>query len=90
MKYFRHRYRGPHREVAGGKHSYDYLIVASGATHAYFGHDGGNLSHPASRRSRTREIRRRVLLAFELAERKALEGQPTTRSLWSSAAVPPG
>ena len=49
---------------------YDYLLVASGATHAYFGHDRvGAVRARASRRSTTRSlIRRRVLSAFEQAE----------------------
>jgi len=60
---------------------YDYLIVAAGATHAYFGHDEWEPLAPGLKTVEdAREIRRRVLLAFELAERKALEGQPTTLS----------
>lgn len=52
---------------------YDYLIVASGATHAYFGHEDWELSAPGLKTIEDAlEIRRRVLLAFELAERQAV------------------
>jgi NADH:ubiquinone reductase (H+-translocating) len=51
--------------------SYDYLIVASGATHAYFGHDDWRPSAPGLKTLEDAlEIRRRVLLAFEEAERE--------------------
>ncbi len=60
---------------------YDYLIVAAGATHAYFGHDEWEPLAPGLKTVEdAREIRRRVLLAFELAERKAIEGEPSTLS----------
>ncbi|HSL70245.1 MAG TPA: NAD(P)/FAD-dependent oxidoreductase [Longimicrobiales bacterium] len=51
---------------------YDYLVVASGATHAYFGH--GDWEHHAPGLKTiddATEIRRRFLLAFEAAEREA-------------------
>jgi NADH dehydrogenase len=51
---------------------YDYLIVASGASHAYFGHDEWEPLAPGLKTIEDAlEIRRRVLLAFELAEREA-------------------
>jgi NADH:ubiquinone reductase (H+-translocating) len=51
---------------------FDYLIVAAGARHAYFGHDDWEVSAPGLKTIEDAvEIRRRVLLAFELAERKA-------------------
>ena len=51
---------------------YDYLIVASGASHAYFGHDEWEPLAPGLKTIEDAvEIRRRVLLAFELAERQA-------------------
>jgi len=54
--------------------SYDYLVVASGATHAYFGHDEWEPYAPGLKTIEDAlEIRRRVLLAFELAERRAME-----------------
>jgi NADH dehydrogenase len=54
---------------------YDYLIVAAGASHAYFGHDEwGPLAPGLKTIEDALEIRRRVLLAFELAERQAASG----------------
>ena len=51
---------------------FDYLIVAAGARHAYFGHDNWEVSAPGLKTLEDAlEIRRRVLLAFELAERDA-------------------
>ena len=50
--------------------SYDYLIVATGATHAYFGHPEWEQWAPGLKTlDDALEIRRRVLLAFEAAER---------------------
>ncbi len=52
--------------------TYDYLIVASGAMHAYFGHDEWEQFAPGLKTIEDAlEIRRRVLLAYELAEREA-------------------
>ena len=54
---------------------YDYLVVAAGATHAYFGHDEWEPYAPGLKTIEDAlEIRRRVLLAFELAERQAASG----------------
>jgi NADH:ubiquinone reductase (H+-translocating) len=54
---------------------YDYLIVAAGASHAYFGHDEWEPFAPGLKTIEDAlEIRRRVLLAFELAERQAASG----------------
>jgi NADH dehydrogenase len=53
---------------------YDYLILATGSTHSYFGHDNWERYAPGLKTVEDAiEIRRRVLLAFELAERQALE-----------------
>ena len=58
---------------------YDYLIVAAGASHAYFGHDDWEPFAPGLKTIEDAlEIRRRVLLAFELAERQAASGEATT------------
>jgi NADH:ubiquinone reductase (H+-translocating) len=55
---------------------YDFLIVASGATHAYFGHEEwASLAPGLKSIEDALEIRRRVLLAFELAERQENERQ---------------
>jgi len=52
--------------------SFDYLIVAAGARHSYFGHDEWENDAPGLKTVEDAlEIRRRVLLAFELAEREA-------------------
>jgi NADH:ubiquinone reductase (H+-translocating) len=46
---------------------YDFLIIASGATHAYFGHEEWEPLAPGLKTIEDAlEIRRRVLLAFEL------------------------
>jgi NADH dehydrogenase len=56
--------------------NYDFLILASGAAHAYFGHEEWEPFAPGLKTIEDAlEIRRRVLLAFELAERQAAEGQ---------------
>ena len=58
---------------------YDYLIVAAGASHAYFGHDDWEPYAPGLKTIEDAlEIRRRVLLAFELAERQAAAGETAT------------
>ena len=50
---------------------YDYLIVATGARHSYFGHDEWEPLAPGLKSLEDAlEIRRRVLLAFERAERE--------------------
>src|SRR5258708_5767034 len=55
---------------------YDYLIVAAGSSHAYFGHDDWEVLAPGLKTIEDAlEIRRRVLLAFELAERQAAAGR---------------
>ncbi len=55
---------------------YDYLIVAAGAGHSYFGHDSWEPFAPGLKTIEDAlEIRRRVLLAFELAERQAASGE---------------
>src|ERR1700756_159027 len=60
---------------------YDYLVVAAGATHSYFGHDEWEPFAPGLKSLEDAlEIRRRVLLAYELAERRAAPdviGAPT-------------
>src|SRR5246127_3264687 len=55
--------------------AYDYLIVAAGAQHSYFGHEEWEKLAPGLKTVEDAlEIRRRVLLAFELSERQAAEG----------------
>lgn len=56
-------------QTDGGAFEYDQLIIASGATHAYFGHDEWAPHAPGLKRVEdATEIRRRVLTAFEAAE----------------------
>jgi NADH:ubiquinone reductase (H+-translocating) len=53
---------------------YDYLIIATGSTHSYFGKDEWARLAPGLKTIEdATEIRRRVLLAFELAERQMME-----------------
>jgi NADH:ubiquinone reductase (H+-translocating) len=53
---------------------YDYLIVATGSTHSYFGHDDWSKLAPGLKTLEdATEIRRRIMLAYELAEREAVE-----------------
>ena len=57
-------------KLEDGEVEYDYLIVAAGASHAYFGHDEWEPFAPGLKTIEDAlEIRRRVLLGFELAER---------------------
>jgi len=59
---------------SGAELMYDYLIVATGSTHSYFGKEEWAKIAPGLKTLEdATEIRRRVLLAFELAERQKLE-----------------
>ncbi len=59
---------------SGAELIYDFLILATGSTHSYFGHeDWAPLAPGLKTVEDATEIRRRVLLAFELAERQKLE-----------------
>jgi NADH dehydrogenase len=56
----------------GGSMQYDYLIVATGTRHSYFGHDDWETYAPGLKSLEdAEEIRRRVLLSFERAERES-------------------
>jgi len=56
---------------------YDYLVLASGATHAYFGHDDWAPHAPGLKQIiDATDIRRRILMAFERAEK---ESDPSAR-----------
>jgi NADH dehydrogenase len=58
----------------GTKIEYDYLILATGSTHSYFGNNQWAKLAPGLKTVEdATEIRRRVLLAFELAERQMVE-----------------
>jgi NADH dehydrogenase len=61
----------PEREIA-----YDYLIVAPGSRHAYFGHDDWEPIAPGLKAIEdAAEMRRRFLLAFERAEKSEDEAE---------------
>jgi NADH:quinone reductase (non-electrogenic) len=54
-----------------GEIGYDALILAAGASHSYFGHDEWEVFAPGLKTLEDAlEIRRRVLLAYEAAERE--------------------
>jgi NADH:ubiquinone reductase (H+-translocating) len=67
----------PERRVhlkTGVELEYDFLIIATGSTHSYFGRDDWARLAPGLKTIEdATEIRRRVLLAFELAERQMME-----------------
>ncbi|MCC2674265.1 MAG: dehydrogenase [Ramlibacter sp.] len=64
---------------------YDHLIVAAGATHSYFGRDDWASFAPGLKTlADAFEIRRRVLLAFEAAEK---EQDPQVRAAWLTFVV---
>jgi NADH dehydrogenase len=77
----------PRRQVrlADGTLSYDFLLVATGATHSYFGHPKWERHAPGLKTIEDAlEIRRRVLLAFEAAER---ETDAERRQAWLTFVV---
>lgn len=64
---------------------YDHLIVAAGATHSYFGRDDWAPFAPGLKTlDDAFDIRRRILLAFEAAERT---GDPVQRAAWLNFVV---
>ena len=79
-------------KLQGFELPYDYLVVAAGATHAYFGHDEWEPLAPGLKTVEDAlEIRRRILLAYELAEREAaLTGQHLPLSFVVVGAGPTG
>ncbi len=71
--------------LADGEIPYDYLIVAAGARHSYFGHPEWEKLAPGLKTVEDAlEIRRRVLTAFEEAERT---DDPAERRAWLTFAV---
>jgi NADH dehydrogenase len=64
---------------------YDFLILATGATHSYFGHDEWERFAPGLKTiPDALQIRRRVLSAFEFAER---EPDPARRRAWMTFVI---
>ena len=69
----------------GGPIDYDTLIVATGARHAYFGHDEWAPFAPGLKTIEDAfEMRRRILIAFEAAEREA---DPAVQHEWMTFVV---
>lgn len=69
----------------GQEIGYDYLIVASGSTHSYFGHDEWQqYAPPLKTLEDAFEIRKRTLMAFEYAERETDEAR---RAAWLTFAI---
>jgi len=74
-----------HVVLSDGVVPYDTLVLATGATHHYFGHEGWARVAPGLKSIEdATEIRRRVLLAFEAAER---ESDPDRRRAWLTFAI---
>ncbi len=76
-----------HRRVvlADGELPYDTLIVAAGSSHSYFGHDEWAPYAPGLKSIEdATEMRRRILYAFERAER---ETDPVARRAWMTFVV---
>lgn len=68
-----------------GELAYDYLIIATGATHSYFNHpDWASLAPGLKTIEDALEIRRRVLLAYEMAEQANSDAE---RKLWTTFIV---
>jgi putative oxidoreductase len=65
--------------------SYDYLVIATGARHSYFGKDGWAAYAPGLKTIEdATEIRRRLLTAFERAE---AADQPVERAAWMTFVI---
>lgn len=71
--------------VDGSELEFDYLLLASGATHAYFGHDEWAAHAPGLKTlDDALQLRRHLLLAFERAE---AEPDPALRAAWLNFAI---
>jgi NADH:ubiquinone reductase (H+-translocating) len=69
----------------GASLAYDFLVVATGATHSYFNHPEWEKVAPGLKTiDDALEIRRRILLAFENAER---ETDPAVQQAWLTFVV---
>ena len=72
-------------ELDSGSIHFDYLVVATGATHSYFGKDQWSTVAPGLKSIEDAlEIRRRIFLAYEAAER---ESDPVAQREWLTFAV---
>jgi NADH dehydrogenase len=73
------------RLADGSVFPYDHLLLATGATHAYFGHEGWATHAPGLKTlDDALHIRRRILTAFERAE---AESDPAARAAWLTFCV---
>jgi NADH dehydrogenase len=71
--------------LESGSLHYDFLVVATGATHSYFGKDPWAAFAPGLKTVEDAlEIRRRIFLAYEAAER---ESDPVAQREWLTFAV---
>ena len=74
--------------LADGERPYDDLVISTGATHFYFGHDEWEPLAPGLKTVEdATEIRRRILLAYEEAER---EPDPAQRHAWLTFVIAGG
>jgi NADH dehydrogenase len=73
-----------HVVLDDGALDYDYLVVATGATHSYFGKDWAQVAPGLKSVEDALEIRRRVFLAYEAAER---ESDPVAQREWLTFVV---
>jgi NADH:ubiquinone reductase (H+-translocating) len=72
-------------ETRSERLQYDFLVVASGASHSYFGHDDWAGDAPGLKTlEHALDLRRRILTAFERAE---LESDPVSRTDWLRFAI---
>ncbi len=72
-------------EMRTGRVPYDFLVVASGASHSYFGHERWAEDAPGLKTlEHAFALRRRILTAFENAE---LEAEPVARADWLRFAI---
>jgi NADH dehydrogenase len=74
------------RVLLDGRHlDYDYLVLATGVTHAYFGHDRWATYAPGLKTvGEALDVRRRILRAFEAAE---METSDEARRAWTTFVV---
>lgn len=71
-------------ELDDGTLEYDYLILATGATHSYFGNDWDEVAPGLKSIDDALEIRRRIFVAYEAAER---ESDPAAQREWLTFVV---